>query len=46
MGGDYEDHVSGLPEFLLFWISMALLSYAALVVDLIVWGIRRLAPQS
>jgi hypothetical protein len=43
MGGDYEDHASGLPEFTFYMIFMVFVSYLSLLIEWSVWGIRRLA---
>jgi hypothetical protein len=37
MGGDYEDHASGLPEFFFYMIFIVLVSYLMLLVE---WSTR------
>ena len=43
MGGDYEDHTSGLGEFTLSGCFILLVSFAMLVVDLSIWTSRKVA---
>jgi hypothetical protein len=45
MGGDYEDHTSGLTEFTLWGAFILLLSFAFLFVDLSVWALKRVMPR-
>jgi hypothetical protein len=42
MGGDYEDHVSGLPEFTLYGMFILWISAIGLTLDLSVWWLRHL----
>jgi hypothetical protein len=42
MGGDYEDHTSGLGEFTLWGIFVFLLSFALLFIDLSVWALKKI----
>lgn len=41
MGGDYEDHTSGLGEFTLWGAFVLLLSFALLFVELSIWAVRK-----
>ena len=45
MGGTYEDHTSGLPEFTFWGIFVLLLSFALLAIDLSVWAIRKVRAR-
>jgi hypothetical protein len=40
--GTYEDHASGLGEFVLFVLLVILLSYVFAAIDLLTWGVRLL----
>jgi hypothetical protein len=42
-GGSYEDHVSGLPEFTFYLIFVVVISYAFVLLDWSIWGVRNLA---
>jgi hypothetical protein len=42
MGGDYEDHASGLPEFWLLAIFLFFISCVLVVIDLFRWAFLRL----
>lgn len=44
MGGSYEDHVSGLPEFEMCFLLFMVISYALFLADWCVWGAERSAP--
>jgi hypothetical protein len=46
MGGDYEDHASGLPEFILWSIFVLLSSFALLFIDLFVWALKKVTARS
>jgi len=46
MGGTYEDHTSGLLEFTLWSVVIVLASFAFLVIDLPVSGLRKLTTSS
>jgi hypothetical protein len=43
MGGDYEDHTSGLGEFMLWGCFVLLLSFVSLFIDLSIWASRKVA---
>jgi hypothetical protein len=43
MGGNYEDHVSGVPEFTLYSAVVIFVSYVFLLLDWSIWGLRNLA---
>ncbi len=44
--GTYEDHTSGLEDFTLIAFFATCLAYALLIIDLAIWGIRKLiAPE-
>jgi uncharacterized protein (DUF983 family) len=43
MGGSYEDHVSGLPEFTLYLAFVVAVSYFFVVLDWSIWGFQNLA---
>jgi hypothetical protein len=43
MGGSYEDHVSGLPEFTLCLAFVFIASYFFVVLDWSIWGVQNLA---
>lgn len=40
--GTYEDHTSGLDGFVLWFAFAAVVAYVLLVVDLTIWGVRKL----
>jgi len=42
MGGDYEDHASGLGEFMLCFLLILIVLYGCLLIDLCHWGIRKI----
>jgi hypothetical protein len=43
MGGSYEDHVSGLPEFTLYLAFVVAVSYFFVVLDWSIWGVQNFA---
>jgi hypothetical protein len=43
MGGDYEDHTSGLMEFTFYCLFLVVVSYVLVVIDLLYWALQRLA---
>lgn len=46
MGGDYEDHTSGLLEFELWGAFVLLLSSALLFIDLSLWALKKVTTRS
>jgi hypothetical protein len=40
MGGDYEDHASGLVEFVIFAALLIVIAYGVLAIDSTVWAIH------
>lgn len=43
MGGSYEDHTSGLDEFMLWGAFVLVSSFILLFIDLLIWAARKLA---
>jgi hypothetical protein len=43
MGGSYEDHVSGLPEFTFYLAFVVAVSYFLVVLDWSIWGFQNFA---
>jgi hypothetical protein len=44
-GGSYEDRASGIPEFILFFLFVLLLSYVLLLIDLLLCAGRKILAR-
>lgn len=45
-GGSYEDHVSRVPEFTFYLIFVAVISYVFVLLDWLIWAVRKLGVRS
>ncbi len=44
--GTYEDHTSGLEGFSFWLVAVVFFSYVLLLIDLVIWAIRKLASRT